>query len=53
MMELVEALLPQLSYGDDQNVMLQMELEDDTYILVANSWTNLDDMIIDYTGSYL
>lgn len=53
MMELVEALLPQLSYGEDQNVMLQMELEDDTYILVANSWTNLDDLIIDYTGSYL
>ena len=53
MMEQVEALLPQLSYGEEQNVMLQMKLEDDYYTLVDASWYTLDDMIIDYAGSYL
>ena len=53
MMEQVEALLPQLSYGEEQNVMLQMKLEDDYYTLVDTSWYTLDDMIIDYAGSYL
>ena len=52
-MDLTESLLPQLSHGEEQNVMLQLELEDDVYTLVANSWTNLDDMVIDYNGNYL
>ena len=52
-MELVESVLPQLSYGQDQNVMLQMELEDDAYTLVASGWTTLDNMVIDYAGDYL
>ena len=33
--------------------MLQMKLEDDYYTLVDTSWYTLDDMIIDYAGSYL
>ena len=53
MMDLVESLLPQLSYGEDQNVMLQMKLEDNSYTLEASGWTRLADMIIDYTGAYL
>lgn len=53
MMDRVEELLPQLSYGQDQSVMLQMELSDNTYTLVSNSWANLDNMIIDYSGTYM
>ena len=53
MMDRVEELLPQLSYGQDQSVMLQMDLSDNTYTLVSNSWANLDNMIIDYSGTYM
>ena len=53
MLEEVEALLPQLSYGADQEIMLQLELGDDNYYsLVVEDWQYLDGVIIDYYGDY-
>ena len=49
----VEALLPQLSYGEDQQVMIQLELgEDNYYTLVESGWQKLDEIMIDYMGAY-
>ena len=53
MLEEVEALLPQLSYGADQEIMLQLELGDDNYYsLVEEDWQYLDGVMIDYYGDY-
>lgn len=53
MLEEIEALLPQLSYGADQEIMLQMELGDDNYYsLVEEDWQYLDAVMIDYYGDY-
>lgn len=53
MMDKVEAVLPQLTYGQDQPVMLQLKRDGDSYALVSNGWTTLDDMVIDYAGDYM
>ena len=53
MLEDVEALLPQLTYGVDQEIMLQLELGDDNfYSLVEEDWQYLDGVMIDYYGDY-
>lgn len=53
MMEKVEEILPQATYGQEQSVMLQLKLEGDYYSLVSSGWQTLDDMVIDYAGDYL
>ena len=53
MMDQVEQILPQLTYGQEQSVMLQLKLEDGSYSLVSSGWKTLDDMMIDYAGNYL
>ena len=53
LMDKVEEVLPQVTYGQDQSVMLQLKLDGDYYSLVSNGWTTLDDMVIDYTGDYM
>ena len=53
MLEQVEQVLPQLTYGQEQSVMLQLKLEGDHYSLVSTGWHTLDDLVIDYTGDYL
>ena len=53
MLEEIEALLPQLYYGEDQEIMLQLELgEDNYYSLVEEDWQHLDGVMIDYYGDY-
>ena len=53
MMDEVEQVLPQATYGQEQTVMLQLKLEGEYYSLVSSGWQTLDDMMIDYTGTYL
>ena len=48
----IRALLPEMGYGPEQSVVLQLQLEDDTYTLVETDWQHLDSMIIDYSGQY-
>ena len=48
----IRALLPEMGYGPEQSVVLQLQLEDDTYILVGTDLQHLDSMIIDYSGQY-
>ena len=52
MLEAVEALIPELTYGTDQIVMLQLKLEDNAYSLVETGWQTLDQIMIDYGGNY-
>lgn len=53
LLEELESLLPQLSYGTDQEIMLQLELGDDNYYsLVEEDWKYLDGVMIDYYGDY-
>lgn len=52
MLDGVEAVLPQLTYGQEQSVTLRLQREGESYILASDDWTALDDMVIDYTGSY-
>lgn len=53
MLKEIEDLLPQLDYGEDQEIMLQMELGDDNYYtLVEEDWQYLDGVMIDYYGDY-
>ena len=53
MIEKVEQVLPQATYGQDQSVILQLKLAGDYYSLVSSGWTTLDDLVIDYTGDYM
>ena len=53
MMDQVEAVLPQLTYGRGQPVMLHLKLENGMYSLVSSGVQTLDGMMIDYTGDYL
>ena len=53
MIEKVEQVMPQATYGQDQSVMLQLKLDGDYYSLVSSGWTTLDDMVLDYTGDYM
>lgn len=48
----IQALLPEMGYGPEQSVVLQLQLEGDTYTLVGTDWQHLDSMMIDYSGQY-
>ena len=51
---LLESLLPEITYGAQQSTMIQMKLdEDNNYVMVGNNWTDMDDLIIDYAGTFL
>jgi len=51
-LEKLEALIPELTYGTDQTVMMQLKEEDNVYTLVETGWQKLDEMMIDYNGAY-
>lgn len=54
MLEKVKALLPQLTYGEDQVIMLHLKADDDGYYsLVETGMDTLDKSVIDYLGSYM
>lgn len=49
----VEELLPQLSYGEDQIIMLQLKPDEDGYYtLVDTGIQKVDEVMIDYYGAY-
>lgn len=49
----LEGLIGQLTYGTDQSILLQMkEDEDGYYSLVESGMQKLDEVMIDYTGTY-
>lgn len=49
----LERLIDDLTYGEDQVVMLQMKKDNDGYYsLVESGWQKLDEIMIDYYGSY-
>lgn len=48
----IQALVPEMGYGPEQSVVLQLQLEGDTYTLVGTDLQHLDSMIIDYSGQY-
>ena len=53
LLDALEGLMDQLTYGTDQSILLQMkEDEDGYYSLVESGMQNLDKVIIDYTGAY-
>ena len=52
LMDEVERLIPRLAYGTDQVVMLQMKEEDGYYSLVDSGVQKLDEIMIDYCGTY-
>lgn len=52
LLDQLEALIPQITYGQDQVIMLQMKEEDGYYSLVDSGMQKLDEVMIDYYGSY-
>ena len=49
----LERLIPEITYGEDQVIMLQMkEDEDGYYSLVESGIQKVDEVMIDYYGSY-
>lgn len=48
----IRDLIPNLGYGKQQSAMLQLKLEGNTYTLVETDWQKLDEMILDFYGSY-
>ena len=52
LMDEVERLIPELTYGTDQVVMLQLKEEDGYYSLVDSGMQKLDEVMIDYYGAY-
>ena len=49
----LERLIPEITYGEDQVIMLQMkEDEDGYYTLVDSGIQKVDEVMIDYYGSY-
>lgn len=49
----LEGLIGQLTYGTDQTVLLQMKQDEEGYYtLVETGMQQLDEMILDYTGAY-
>ena len=52
LLDQLESLIPQLTYGQDQVVMLQMKEEDGYYSLVDSGLQKLDEIMIDYYGAY-
>lgn len=52
-LEELEGMMGQLSYGKDQVIMLQMKKDNDGYYsLVESGMQKLDEVMIDYSGSY-
>lgn len=53
LLDQLEELLPQLSYGKDQVIMLHLKPDDEGYyMLVDTGMQTLDACIIDYSGDY-
>ena len=49
----LERLIDDLTYGEDQIIMLQMKKDSDGYYtLVESGWQKLDEVMIDYSGTY-
>ena len=49
----LERLIDDLTYGEDQVIMLQMKKDSDGYYtLVESGWQKLDEVMIDYSGTY-
>ena len=49
----LEELLPQMSYGKDQIIMLQLKPDDEGYyVLVETGIQKVDEVMIDYSGTY-
>ena len=53
MLNHLESLIPEITYGEDQVIMLQMKEEDGYYSLVDSGIQKLDEVMIDYNGSYM
>ncbi len=54
LLDKVEALIPQITYGKDQSVLLQMKKDDDgLYVLENAGFQKVDEMMIDYYGEYM
>ena len=54
MLDRVEELIGQLTYGKDQVIMLQLKADDEGYYsLVETGMQTLDESIIDYYGDYV
>lgn len=53
MLDHLESLIPEITYGQDQVIMLQMKEEDGYYSLVDSGIQKLDEVMIDYYGSYM
>lgn len=53
MLDKLEELMPQLTYGEDQIIMLQLKADEDGYYtLVDSGMQKLDEVMIDYYGTY-
>ena len=53
MLDKLEELMPQLTYGEDQIIMLQLKADEDGYYtLVDSGIQKLDEVMIDYYGTY-
>ena len=52
LLDQLEALIPQITYGQDQVIMLQMKEEDGYYSLVDSGMQKLDEVMIDYYSAY-
>ena len=53
LLDKLEGLMPQLSYGTDQVVMLQMKKDDNGYYsLMESGIQKVDEVMIDYSGTY-
>ena len=53
MLDKLEELMPQLTYGEDQIIMLQLKPDDDGYYtLVETGIQKVDEVMIDYNGYY-
>lgn len=49
----LENLIDDLTYGEDQVIMLQLKKDSDGYYsLVETGWQKLDEVMIDYSGTY-
>jgi len=49
----LDRLIDDLTYGEDQVIMLQMKKDSDGYYsLVESGWQKLDEVMIDYYGTY-
>ncbi len=49
----LEAQIANLSYGQDQTVLLQMKEEDGYYSLVSTGMQKVDEIMIDYMNAYM